>query len=86
MKSSDHPLSLDDIFNSKNLTAGRAKKLSRKGPPDDVAAAPSHDDIMKDRAHAAHRDVVEQWVKGETSTHKMKQSHARLRHVIKTHR
>jgi len=47
---------------------------------------PSHDEMLVDRAHAAHRDVVESWVKGEVGEEKVKKSRERLHKVMKSHK
>lgn len=46
------------------------------------AAKPDHNEMLADRAHAAHRDVVEGWVKGEKTEKHVKQSKERLGKVL----
>ena len=42
---------------------------------------PSHDEMLKDTAHAAHRSVVHRWVSGEASDKELERSRARLKKV-----
>jgi len=44
--------------------------------------APDHDEMLVDRAHAAHRDVVEAWVRGDKTASHVKESRARLKKVV----
>lgn len=46
---------------------------------------PSHEEMLVESAHRAHRDVVEGWVKGEKSERQVKQSKTRLGKVLKEH-
>ena len=47
---------------------------------------PSHDEMLKDSAHRAHREVVEGWVKGEKSDEQLKRSKMRLGKILKDHK
>lgn len=43
--------------------------------------APDHEEMLRERAHAAHRDVVESWVKGHASDKELDRAHKRMKKV-----
>jgi hypothetical protein len=64
----------------------RKSKGSRKSAANAPAGyePPSPNEMLRDRAHAAHRDTVEGWIKGEKSERQVKQSKARLGKVLQS--
>lgn len=47
---------------------------------------PDPKELAVDTAHAAHRQVLSDWVRGDASDAKMRKSHRRLHAAIKAHR
>ena len=73
------------------MLAGAEKpaKRSRKSAPAATGPAeytpPSPHEMKVERAHSAHRDVIQDWVEGKASDRKVKQSKARLKKVVHGH-
>jgi hypothetical protein len=86
VKTSNSPL-LVAAFKSAGKPGKQKKdvKVSVGIAPAEKDAAPSPHERKVEAAHYAHRAVVENWVRGEASTKKVKMSKARLQKVVKGH-